>query len=202
MSASAETVIVARTPTRESRRTTRPTAPRPAPARPRRHTRRAVAPTPAPMVRRPKRARTGVFAVLVVMILTIGLLSMLWINTTLAQGAFVLTDLQKQRAQLLETEQQLAEQLARAEAPAQVEVAARALGMVPQSVPVFVRLEDGQIIGDPIPQPQPVPLIERIGEPVDVFPVDAPAVDVSVGDVAEGEAADTWAGDEPVEVTP
>lgn len=197
MSASVDTVIVARTATRESRRTARPVTPRPAPSRPRRTSRRAVAPTPPPISRRPKRARTGVFAVLVLMILTVGLLSMLWINTTLAQGAFVLTDLQKQRAQLWETEQQLAEQLARAEAPAQVEVAARALGMVPQSVPVFVRLEDGQIIGDPIPQPQPVPLNEQITEPVDLLPVDVYPVDV-----AEGETGETWVGDEPAEVIP
>lgn len=98
------------------------------------------------------------------MILTVGLLAMLWINTSLAQGAFTLTDLQQQRAQLLETEQQLAEQLARAESPAQVETAARELGMVPQEVPVFVRLSDGQIIGDPIPQPEPAPVTADGGE--------------------------------------
>jgi hypothetical protein len=101
------------------------------------------------------------------MILTVGLLGMLWINTSLSQGAFTLTDLQQQRAQLLETEQRLAEQLARAESPAQVEAAARELGMVPQEVPVFVRLSDGQIIGNPIPQPEPAPVMDATQAPAD-----------------------------------
>ena len=90
---------------------------------------------------------------------------MLWINTTLAQGAFVLSDLQQQRATLIESEQQLREDLSRAEAPARVEEAARALGMVPQDVPVFLRLEDGQILGNPIPQPAPIteePVTEEV----------------------------------------
>jgi hypothetical protein len=136
-----------------------------------------VAAKPAPVARRPKRARTGVFAAFVLMILTVGLLAMLWINTSLAQGAFTLTDLQQQRAQLLETEQQLAEQLARAESPSQVEIAARELGMVPQEVPVFVRLSDGQIIGDPTPQPEPAPV-------TDIAPL--PAESTSEMDVATG----------------
>lgn len=205
MSANAETVIVARTPVRETRRSapSSPSAPRrpstrPTPNRRSTQARRAAqpnrfpsTPTPATPDRpRPKRARTGVFAAFVLMILTVGLLGMLWINTSLAQGAFTLTDLQQQRTQLLEVEQQLAEQLARAESPAQVELAARALGMVPQDVPVFVRLSDGQIIGDPIPQPEPVPVeapatietIETIETVETVETVDSIEGDVVVDD--------------------
>lgn len=116
------------------------------------------------------------FAVFVLMILTAGMLGMLWINTTLAQGAFTLTDLQQQRAQLIEVEQQLTEQLARADAPAQLEQSARALGMVPQEVPVFLRLSDGRVLGDPVPQAAPVveePVVEEpvLEEPVVEEPV-------------------------------
>ncbi len=135
------------------------------------------------------------------MILTLGLLAMLWINTTLAQGAFTLTDLQQQRAQLLETEQQLAEQLARAESPAQVEAAARELGMVPQEVPVFVRLTDGQIIGEPIPQPEPAPVEDAVETPIvegDVPPLDVTdAGDVST-DGSTSTDGNTSGVDEPV----
>ena len=196
MSATVDTVIVARTPTREPRRTaTRDTS------RARRQVRRPAASAPAPQPSRPKRARTGVFAAFVLMILTVGLLAMLWINTTLAQGAFTLTDLQQQRTQLLETEQRLAEQLARAESPAEVEAAARSLGMVPQEVPVFVRLEDGRIIGDPIPQPEPVPV-----EALDETPVEA-LVETPVETPVEAEAeaavdAEEAVTDAPAEVIP
>lgn len=115
----------------------------------------------------------------VLTILTAGMLGMLWINTTLAQGAFTLTDLQQQRAQLIEIEQQLTEQLARADAPAQLEQSARALGMVPQDVPVFLRLEDGQVLGDPVPQPAPT---------VDDVAIDDVAIDdVAIDDVAIDE---------------
>lgn len=122
------------------------------------------------------------FAVFVLMILTAGMLGMLWINTTLAQGAFTLTDLQQQRAQLIEVEQQLTEQLARADAPAQLEQSARALGMVPQEVPVFLRLSDGRVLGDPVPQAAPVVEEPVVEEPVveEPLPEDVVVEDVIV----------------------
>jgi hypothetical protein len=150
MSATAETIIVERPAPTARRRARLEQVPRPAPS-----------PQPGPA-----RARMGVFIAFVLAILTVGLLAMLWINTTLAQGAFILTDLQQQRAQLIEVEQQLRDDLARAESPVAVEEAARALGMVPQDVPVFLRLEDGAILGNPIPQAAPIP-----EEPVAVEPV-------------------------------
>lgn len=147
------------------------------------------------------------FAVFVLMILTAGMLGMLWINTTLAQGAFTLTDLQQQRAQLIEIEQQLTEQLARADAPAQLEQSARALGMVPQEVPVFLRLSDGRVLGDPVPQAAPVVEEPVVEEPVLEEPVPG---DVVVEDViAEEPVADAPVVEESVveesvegEVTP
>ena len=147
------------------------------------------------------------FAVFVLMILTAGMLGMLWINTTLAQGAFTLTDLQQQRAQLIEVEQQLTEQLARADAPAQLEQSARALGMVPQEVPVFLRLSDGRVLGDPVPQAAPVVEEPVVEEPVVEEPVPE---DVVVEDVIVEEAvAEEAVAEEPVveesvegEVTP
>jgi hypothetical protein len=97
-----------------------------------------------------------VFVAFVLAILTLGLLGMLLVNTALATGAFTLSELQTKAVQLKESEQALSEQLARAESPVLLEEAARALGMVPQDVPVFLRLEDGAILGNPIPQPVPI----------------------------------------------
>lgn len=136
------------------------------------------------------------FAVFVLMILTAGMLGMLWINTTLAQGAFTLTDLQQQRAQLIEIEQQLTEQLARADAPAQLEQSARALGMVPQEVPVFLRLSDGRVLGDPVPQAAPVVEEPIVEEPVLAEPVPADGVVEDV--VVDEPVADEPVVEEPV----
>jgi cell division protein FtsB len=163
MSTPAETIIIAReaSPRRAPTRRRRAqgshmsvvVAP-PLKSQPRTSPRRRVLPT-----------RSKYFAVLILAVLTLGLLGMLLVNTALAQGAFTLTSLQQQRAQLLEQEQALRAQVALAEAPAQVEVAARELGMVPQDVPVFLRLTDGAILGNPVPQPAPIaeePVIEEL----------------------------------------
>lgn len=165
MSATAETIVIARAPTGVPSRSTR-RHPRRSPSRT--AARRPVPksqPQPQPQPQsQPRRARRGAFVAFVLGILTVGLLGMLLVNTALATGAFTLTELQSKNAQLIETEQALSEQLARAESPVFLEEAARALGMVPQSVPVFLRLEDGAILGNPIPQP--VPIAPEVTDPV------------------------------------
>lgn len=206
MSANADTIVVARAPgqtrpaapsrgtTRNSRRSSTPTSHRrDAPAH--RSRRQVRPPSPPGPPRATPRARTGVFVAVILVVLTVGLLAMLWINTTLAQGAFVLSDLQQQRATLIESEQQLSEDLSRAEAPAQVEEAARALGMVPQDVPVFLRLEDGQILGNPIPQPAPI-TEEPITE--DVVTDDVVIEDVTTDDAVNEDAVNEDAVTEEV----
>ncbi|MFY9220732.1 MAG: hypothetical protein WAO40_09355 [Candidatus Nanopelagicales bacterium] len=178
MSSSAQTVVVARetgdTSSPQPRRRSRPTHVRAVERQPERESMPKLLP----------HAQTKYFAILVVSVLTAGLLTMLMVNTALAQGAFVESDLQQQRTQLLEAEQALRAELAVAEAPTQVEASARELGMVPQDVPVFVRLSDGAILGNPIPQPAPI-----VAEPVDESAVSDevvvdPGVDVAVVDVA------------------
>ena len=162
MSATASTIVVPRSASPADTRATRP----------------RLVPSPAP-----RRARTGIFVAFVLAILTTGLLGMLWVNTALAQGAFAVSDLQQRQARLIEVEQQLRDDLARAEAPSQLEAAARALGMVPQDFPVFLRLSDGAIIGEPIPQPMPMP------------PADVPVVDT-------GEVSTDLTTQEPTAGTP
>ena len=116
--ANADTIVVARAPgqtrpaapsrgtTRNSRRSSTPTSHRrDAPAH--RSRRQVRPPSPPGPPRATPRARTGVFVAVILVVLTVGLLAMLWINTTLAQGAFVLSDLQQQRATLIESEQHL-----------------------------------------------------------------------------------------------
>ena len=140
--------------------------------------------TAAPRTRR-SRIGTGAFVALMGTLLTAGLLVMLLVNTFLAQGAFRVSELTRQAAELQQREQQLAQLLALEENPGRLEQRARALGMVPQDVPAFLRLSDGAILGDPRPQP----------EPVTALPVDAGAlltdpgvgVDPAAGTQATGE---------------
>jgi cell division protein FtsB len=98
---------------------------------------------------RPERASRGLFALLVAGVLIAGMVAILLINTTLAQGAFSISELQAQRAALAEQEQALAAQVAEAAAPQVLEQRARELGMVPSQTPVFLDLTNGAVIGTP-----------------------------------------------------
>jgi hypothetical protein len=89
------------------------------------------------------------FVVLVLALLGGGLVGLLLLNTTLAQGAFTLRDLQRSGVLLSERQQALAQQLADEQEPAALARRARALGMVSGGAPAFVRLPDGKVLGTP-----------------------------------------------------
>jgi cell division protein FtsB len=97
----------------------------------------------------PERASRGVFALVVTAVLVIGMVVILVINTSLAQGAFTISELQAQRATLTQQEQTLSEAIAAASAPEALEQQARSLGMVPSENPVFLRLPGGKVLGKP-----------------------------------------------------
>ena len=121
---------------------------RPAPARPELR----VVPTAAPVKAPP---RTLPFALFCSVILTLGLLALLFINMSLAQGAYELHDLQKRVVALDEEEQQLREELATLESPSHLAEEARKIGMVPGTVPVFLDVSDRSLTGKPVPAPGP-----------------------------------------------
>jgi hypothetical protein len=93
-----------------------------------------LVPQPRP---RPKR---GAFVLLLVFLLVGGLLTLLALNTALAQDAFVVQNLQRQQAQLDDQEQQLQQQVAVLESPETLAVKARGLGMQPGGRPRILRL--------------------------------------------------------------
>ncbi|MFM8241116.1 MAG: hypothetical protein ACKOAW_12495 [Actinomycetota bacterium] len=140
----------------------------PAPRAARRARPRLVPPT-APTVRR---KRLGIFAAVCLGIVSVGLVAMLIINTMLASGAFTISELEAQKAQLLEQEQQLQEEIAIASAPFLLEERARALGMVPQDAPAFISLETGQILGNTVPQPEPIVVDPSTGTYVNGYLMD------------------------------
>ncbi|HET8970732.1 MAG TPA: hypothetical protein VFN19_06725 [Candidatus Nanopelagicales bacterium] len=103
-------------------------------------------PTPTPSV-----AGNGVFAAVVVAMVLAGMALLLVLNTSLAQGAFEQQTLQSEQSALQVTEQALQQQVDAAQSPEELKRAADRLGMVPVTAPVFLRLTDGKVLGEPQP---------------------------------------------------
>lgn len=125
----------------------RPVGPRPAAHTvPRRRPVLHEVPPPAPAV-----AGNGMFALIVVGLLLGGMVTLLVLNTTLAQGAFEIGSLTKIQRDLAVNEQRLLQKVARAESPEALQERAERLGMVPATTPVFLRLADRAVLGTPTP---------------------------------------------------
>ncbi|MGI9196005.1 MAG: hypothetical protein ACR2KE_00915 [Candidatus Nanopelagicales bacterium] len=165
-----ESIILVREPSSRPRRSAAPASPEHVPAS---HRRTAARPRLLPKSQpRTRKANLGIFAVVCLGIVTVGLVSMLIVNTMLASGAFTINELQAQKAQLLEQEQQLQEQVAVASSPMLLEEKARALGMVPQDKPAFISLETGEILGNAVPQPEPIVVDPATGTYVNGYLID------------------------------
>jgi hypothetical protein len=115
------------------------------------------------------------FILLSVAVLGSGLVGLLLLNTTLAQGSFQVYDLQRRTAALEEREQKLQIAVDDAGTPNNLVKAARQLGLVPAKDPGFLRLRDGRVLGNPRPATSPLPVVAA-------GPVDDPTA-------AEGDAA-------------
>ncbi len=130
---------------------------------------------------RAERASRGVFILFVTGVLGIGLVAMLVINTALAQGAFTLSELQQEQAALSEQEAALTQVVEAASTPGALESQARALGMVPSQNPVFLRLPDGAILGNPKPAPGRLVTYPKAAKPVIETPANATALEAVSG---------------------
>ena len=78
-------------------------------------------------------------------------LANLLVNTSMAQGAFQIGDLQQAATKLSEEQAVLREQVGALSAPTALESKARALGMIPTDSPVFLSVPGGKVIGQPAP---------------------------------------------------
>ncbi len=81
------------------------------------------------------------------MLLSVGLIALLLLNTTLAQDSFRLADLRDRAAVLSDRTEVLAREIADLEAPQRLAEAARALGLVPRDDVRFLRTPGGEVIG-------------------------------------------------------
>lgn len=120
-----------------------------------RPTPRPAAPSAAPrlhLVPPPARARARVpFVALCMAALGASLLSVLLLNTAMAQGEYDRFGLATRLAQSAQRQQVLVTELDAASAPARLASRAAALGMVPSTTGGYLRLSDGVVLGDPTP---------------------------------------------------
>jgi len=78
---------------------------------------------------------------------------MLVVNTSVAQTAFTVSELQSQQRELARTEAALTQAVSAAAAPPILEAKARAIGMAPSGRPVFLALPSGDVKGKAKPAP-------------------------------------------------
>ena len=87
----------------------------------------------------------------VVALVSIGVIAMvqLLLSIAMTQGAYELDAQLLKQAELRREEQKLSDDLDRLESPQFLAANAEALGMVPNSDPVYLRLSDGAVLGEP-----------------------------------------------------
>jgi hypothetical protein len=80
-------------------------------------------------------------------LLAAGLIGVLLLNTSLAQGSFTLHDLRTTSDQLTDAQGALSQSLDASKSPANLAKRAADMGMVPAQSAAFLRLSDGKVIG-------------------------------------------------------
>src|SRR5262249_25920066 len=106
---------------------------------------KAGAQVKAAVVRRSSSPPRAPFVLLVVGLLGGALVSLLLLNTVLAQDAFTLNELQRGNQQLSERNQARQEEIGRENSPARLHAKARALGMVDGKRPAFIDARTGRV---------------------------------------------------------
>ena len=128
-----------------------------APAKPARPKLTVVTPVPS-------RAPRAPFVLFSMLLVGSGLVALLFLNTVVAQDAFTLHDLDSSIASLAEREQRLREEIAELEAPNDLALRARALGLVPAGDPVFLT-PDGRVLGRPVAATAPPAPVQATAKP-------------------------------------
>jgi cell division protein FtsB len=95
------------------------------------------------------------FIVFVIGVLAVGLVGLLLLNTSLQKRAFEVSSLQRSTATLADQQSELEQKAADLSAPEAVASRAAELGMVPNTNPVFLRLSDAKVLGNPVPARRP-----------------------------------------------
>jgi hypothetical protein len=126
----------------------------------------AAAPAPQPAAADPLRAAVArprtrprtPFVLLLIGLLGGGLVCLLLINTTLAEGSFQISAMQHKNADLARQEQALQQQVVRQQSPASIAARARQLGMRPTGRLRFIDPKTGRIYNQPAHVPGVIPV--------------------------------------------
>ncbi|HVF19956.1 MAG TPA: hypothetical protein VNA14_06915 [Mycobacteriales bacterium] len=113
---------------------------------------RRAAPVRPPLVLVPPspwRPARAPFVLLSLVVVLLGLLGLLVLNTVLAQDSFRRHDLERELALLSEREAALSRDVAALESPERLAQVATQMGLVPAGAPAFIRLSDGALVGVP-----------------------------------------------------
>lgn len=89
----------------------------------------------------------GLFAALCMLLLVGGLVSLLMLNTAMAEGSFTLDRLQNTSGELADTQDALTQAIDAQRSPGNLASRATKLGMVPADSAAFLRLSDGKVLG-------------------------------------------------------
>jgi hypothetical protein len=95
----------------------------------------------------PLRHGGAAFGIICACLLAMGLIGLLLLNTSLAQGSFTLHDLRTTSDQLADTQGTLNQSVDASSSPANLARKAAGMGMVPDQSAAFLRLSDGKVIG-------------------------------------------------------
>lgn len=95
----------------------------------------------------PPRRSGAAFGILCAALLAAGLIGLLLLNTSLAQGSFILHDLRASSDELSDTQDALNQSLAATKSPASLATRAAGMGLVPGQSSAFLRLSDGKVLG-------------------------------------------------------
>ncbi|MFI9718727.1 septum formation initiator family protein [Streptomyces sp. NPDC052396] len=98
----------------------------------------------------PLGTRRTPFVLLTVLLLGSGLISLLLLNSSLNQGSFELSRLQRKTTELTDEQQALQQEVDQLAAPDALERRAREMGLVPGGPPAFLN-PDGTVTGQPAP---------------------------------------------------
>ncbi|MGK5642988.1 FtsB family cell division protein, partial [Streptomyces sp. URMC 126] len=127
-------------------------------------------------------ARRTPFVLLVVVLLGSGLIGLLLLNSSLNQGSFELSRLQRRTTELTDRQQALQQEVDQLAAPDALERRARELGMVPGGSPAFLN-PDGTVSGVPAPAPEAGAAPADGADPAAYLPPPAPEPEPSPASV-------------------
>ena len=98
------------------------------------------------------------FVAVVLVLLGLGLVGLLMLNTALNKGAFSLRQENREATELTQQDQQYQQDLSRLSEPGALASRAQQLGLVPDGNPAFLDPRSGAVLGAPTPAPTPTPV--------------------------------------------